>query len=76
MRKYLIAASVAATLLASQAAASQYNVDVDAGDRGASAAGTSNYDRDNDKLLFWLGGGILIGLVAYYASQSENPSSP
>jgi hypothetical protein len=76
MRKYLIAATVAASLLASQAVAS--DSDLTAGDRLGSPSDTSsNFEgMGGDTALFLIAGGILIGFVAYYASKQDNPTSP
>jgi hypothetical protein len=76
MRKFLIAASVAATLLAGQAIASDNYVD--AGDRDSSTPATSNDlgGMGSETVLFLVAGAILIGFVVYETTNSQQPTSP
>ncbi len=78
MRKYLVAASIGAMLIAGQAAASDSAV-LSLGDRiggpsdqGGQLQGVSQ----SELLLLLLGGGAFIGLVAWSLTQGTHSSSP
>ncbi len=78
MRKYLLAASIGAMLIAGQAAASDSAV-LSLGDRiGGPTDQSSQFQgmSQSELLLLLLGGGAFIGLVVWGFTQNSNTSSP
>jgi hypothetical protein len=79
MRKYLIAASIGALLIAGQAAA-QDSAIVNLGDRIGGSSDTTNQIQglsSSELLLLLLGGGAFIALVVWGFTQNNNhPASP
>jgi len=79
MRKYLIAASIGAMLIAGQAAASDSAV-VNLGDRIGSSGDTTNQIQglgSSELLLLLLGGGAFIALIVWgFTQNNSHPASP
>jgi hypothetical protein len=79
MRKYLVAASIGAMLIAGQAAASDSAV-LSLGDRIGTSGDTSNQDEGlshSELLLLLLGGGAFLALIIWGFSQNNgHPTSP
>jgi hypothetical protein len=79
MRKYLVAASIGAMLIAGQAAASDSAV-VNLGDRIGSPTDSSSQIQglsQSELLLLLLGGGLFIGLIVWgFTSNNNHPVSP
>ena len=78
MRKYLLAASIGAMLIAGQAAASDSAV-LSLGDRVGTPSDQSNQIQGlsgNELLLALLAGGAFIGLIVWGFTQNNHSSSP